>query len=295
MPIHLLGGLVATIAPVLITVAVGFGWGKAGLPFDTNQIMRLVTMVGTPCLIISTLLKVSPALKSLGAVALISGISLTVLGLAGAILLKWARLSLKTYLPSLIFPNNGNMGLPLCLFAFGDPGLALAIAYFTVSALGQFTVGQAIAAGPGSMTRIWRTPLVWAVAMALMLMATGAHPPRWASNTVNLIGQLTIPLMLLALGVSLSRLKVTTLGRNTMLAAFRIGAGLALGFLLVMLFGLEGEERGVVLIQASMPVAVFNYLFAQFYGNRPEEIAGIVMISTIMSFLVLPFLLAVIL
>ncbi len=292
MPIQLLGDLLATIAPVLITVAVGFVWGRAGLPFDTNQITRLITLVGTPCLIISILLKVSPALEVLGTVALISAISVTVMGLAGAILLRGVHLSCKTYLPSLIFANNGNMGLPLCLFAFGDSGLALAIAYFTVTAVGQFTVGQAIAAGPGPLRQIWRTPLIWAVAVALMLMATETDLPRWASNTINLIGQLTIPLMLLALGVSLSRLKVRTLVRSSVLAGVRIGGGLALGFLLVWLFGLEGEERGVVLIQASMPVAVFNYLFAQFYGNRPEEIAGIVLISTAMSFVVLPFLLA---
>jgi predicted permease len=187
------------------------------------------------------------------------------------------------------------MGLPLCLFAFGESGLALAIAYFTVTAVGQFTVGQAISAGKGSIRRVLRTPLIWGVAVALVLVASETRLPLWMSNTLELIGQLTIPLMLLALGVSLSRLEVRTLGRSTALAGFRIGGGLALGFLAVVLFGLTGEERGVVLIQASMPVAVFNYLFAQFYDNRPEEIAGLVVISTAMSFLVLPFLLAVVL
>lgn len=295
MPIQLLGDLVAIIGPVLITAAVGFGWGKAGLPFDTDQITRLITLVGTPCLVVSTLLKVSPALDAFGAVALIAAIILTVTGLVGAILLKGTQLPYKPYLPSLIFANNGNMGLPLCLFAFGNSGLALAIAYFTVSALGQFTVGQAIAAGRGSTRQLWRTPLIWGVSVALMLVATDTHLPRWTINTIGLIGQLTIPLMLLALGVSLSRLRVTTAGRSSALAGLRVGGGLALGFLLAELFGLKGEERGVVLIQASMPVAVFNYLFAQFYGNRPEEIAGIVVISTAMSFVVLPFLLAAIL
>ena len=292
---HLLGDLVAVIAPVLITVTVGFCWGKADLPFDTNQITRLITLVGTPCLVVSTLLKVSPSLDALGTVALISVISHTIIGLVGFILLKGARLPNKHYLPAMIFANNGNLGLPLCFFAFGESGLALAIAYFTVTALGQFTVGQAIAAGRGSTKQVFRTPLIWGVAVAVVLVATETHLPRWASNTVDLIGQFTIPLMLLALGVSLSRLQVSTLARSSTLAGLRIVGGLGLGLLLAVLFGLEGEERGVVLIQASMPVAIFNYLFAQFYGNRPEEIAGIVVISTAMSFIVLPFLLAAVL
>ncbi len=295
VPVQLLGDLVAVIAPVLITITFGFAWGKKGFPFDTEQITRLVTLVGTPCLVVSTLLKVSPTLDALGSVALIAVITHTVLGLIGAVLLKTTGLSNKVYLPSLIFANNGNMGLPLCLFAFGESGLALAIAYFTVTAVGQFTVGQAISAGKGSIRRVLRTPLIWGVAVALVLVASETRLPLWMSNTLELIGQLTIPLMLLALGVSLSRLEVRTLGRSTALAGFRIGGGLALGFLAVVLFGLTGEERGVVLIQASMPVAVFNYLFAQFYDNRPEEIAGLVVISTAMSFLVLPFLLAVVL
>ena len=75
MPIQPVGDLVAVIAPVLITVTVGFGWGKAGLPFDTDQITRLITLVGTSCLVVSTVLKVSPTLDALGAVALIAAIS----------------------------------------------------------------------------------------------------------------------------------------------------------------------------------------------------------------------------
>jgi predicted permease len=294
LSVQLLENLTATMAPVLITAAVGFGWGKAGLPFDTDHITRLITLVGTPCLVVSSLLKVSPAMDTFGAVALIAGISHMMMGLFGFLLLKGARLPHKAYLPSMIFANNGNMGLPLCFFAFGESGLALGIAYLTVSALGQFTVGQALAAGPGARGKVWRTPIIWAVAAAMILMVTDTHLPRWADNTISLIGQLTIPLMLLALGVSLSRLRVTTFGRSAALAGFRVGGGLALAVLLAKLFGLEGEERGVVLIQGSMPTAVFNYLFAQFYSNRPDEIAGIVVISTAMSFALLPFLLAVV-
>jgi predicted permease len=240
-------------------------------------------------------LKVSPSLEAFGTVALISLITHAIVGVLGALFLKGVALPNKIYLPSLIFGNNGNMGLPLCFFAFGESGLALAIAYFTVAAVGQFTVGHAISAGKGSVGQLLRTPLIWAVVMALALLATGTHLPLWASNTVVLIGQFTIPVMLIALGVSLSRLKVKSLGRSCALAGLKIGSGLGVGLLLALLFELKGEERGVILIQAAMPVAVFNYLFAQFYGNRPEEIAGIVVISTAMSFIVLPFLLAVVL
>lgn len=194
-----------------------------------------------------------------------------------------------------MLPNTGNMGLPLCLFAFGDIGLALGIAYFTISALLQFTVGISIAAGGMSVKRALSTPHIYVVSLAVLLLWTGTTLPEWVSNTVHLIGQFTIPLMLLFLGVSLARLTVQGVGRAVILSVVRIGGGLAVGVLLVWAFGLTGPAAGVVLIQSSMPVAVFNYLFAQYYDNSPAEVAGLVVVSTAISFATLPFLLAFVL
>ena len=93
------------------------------------------------------------------------------------------------------------------------------------------------------------------------------------------------------LGVSLARLTVTGVARAVLLSLVRIGGGLAVGLVLVYAFGLEGPAAGVVPIQTSMPVAVFNYLFAQYYDNSPSEVAGLVVVSTAISFATLPVLL----
>ena len=291
MSADLMSQLFAVIAPVFIAACLGFSWAKAGLPFETNQMTLLITNVGTPCLVVSTLLHVDLALTDLGTIALASlSVQLT-MGLAGFAILKLSGLPNRAFLPSLMYPNNGNMGLPICLFAFGEPGLALAIAYFTVSAVGQFTVGQALSSGHASLLKLLRTPIVWGVIVAVCLIASGSRLPPWADNTVNLLGQFTIPLMLIALGVSLARMHTGALRRSGLLVALRILAGTALGFAVAWLLDLDGIARAVVILQASMPAAVFNYLFAQLHGNRPEEVAGVVMISTLMSLLSLPLLL----
>ena len=62
-----------------------------------------------------------------------------------------------------------------------------------------------------------------------------------------------------------------------------------------MLFRSSGPARGAVLVQSSMPSAVFNYLFAARYGNHPEEVAGVVFLSTVLSFVTLPLLMAFVL
>ena len=124
-------------------------------------------------------------------------------------------------------------------------------------------------------------------------MIGGVELPPWIANPLQLIGQLTVPLMLITLGVSLARLRVAGIGRALSLSLLRLG--FAVGYGLATLLGFEGAARGVLIIQSAMPVAIFNYLFAQRDGRRPDEIAGLVVISTIISFLTLPALLFVVL
>jgi predicted permease len=133
-------------------------------------------------------------------------------------------------------------------------------------------------------------PVIYAVGASFIFIVTGMPVPTFIANTLEILGGLTIPLMLLALGVSLGSLRVRSLPRNLFLSLVRMIGGFALSFLVAWLLDLPPMARGVLLIQASMPVAVFNYLFAQYYNRRPEDVAAMVIISTLLSFVTLPFL-----
>ncbi len=124
---------------------------------------------------------------------------------------------------------------------------------------------------------------------------TDAALPRWIDGTVDVIAGMVIPLMLMSLGISLSRLKPSALGRSVVFSSARLLLGFAAGVGISALLGLDGIARAAVIIQASMPTAVFNYLFAVRYGNRPSEVASIVVVSTVLSFLTLPILLGFVL
>jgi malate permease and related proteins len=286
--------LIAIMAPVLISVGIGFVWARRKQAWDTGFITKLTYYVGTPLLVFSTMTR-----TGLDGAAFTEIAGAALLALAGFIVasipLLWVlRLPLKTYLPGLIFPNSGNTGLPLCLFAFGEPGLALGIAYFTVTSISNFTLGQWISSGESSPVALLKTPLIYAVVIALIFMTSDMEVPLWLANTSSLVGSLTIPLILMTLGVSLANLKITRLGRATLLSVFRLGMGLAVGLGVAMLLGLEGTARGVVILDSAMPVAVFNYLFAQRYNNSPGDVAGMVVVSTALSFITLPALLLLI-
>lgn len=208
-----------------------------------------------------------------------------------AAILRVAGLSQRSFLPALIFPNSGNMGLPLCYLAFGDVGLAMAIGVFTVYCAAQFTLGISIASGQVSLPALARVPLLYAVPLALAFLLSGTTPPAWINATTRLLGDLTIPMMLITLGVSLASLRVSRLPRSLALAATRLVMGFVVGLSVATVLGLDGVARGVLIVQATMPVAVFNYLFAERYRTAPAEVAGMVVLSTVMSFATLPLLL----
>ncbi|MFO1059829.1 MAG: AEC family transporter [Dongiaceae bacterium] len=283
--------LAAIIAPVLLCAAIGFGWARLGRPFDSTFATSLATLVGTPALIGSTLTRYRLDPASLAEIGLAALAAFACFMAIAAAVLKLLRLPLPVYLPSLVFPNAGNMGLPLCLFAFGDAGLALAIVYFAIFSVLNFTVGVAITSGSLAPGRLLRLPLIYVVAAAIGIDLLGIELPAWFANTLQLLAGLTIPLMLLALGVSLARLKLGNVWRSLGLAVLRLALGIGVGLGLGLALGLSDRARGVLLIQSAMPVAVFNYLFAAVYGRAPGEVAGLVLLSTLLSFLSLPLLL----
>lgn len=281
------------IAPVLILALVGFGWKRMDMPFDPRMVTLLVGKVAAPCLVVATLVRLEVTPAAFGTMAGVTVISLALFMGIGTAVLRAANLHWHTYLPPLMLANTGNMGLPLSLFAFGQEGLTLAIAVFAVNALTQFTVGVMIQSGSFSLRELARTPLIYALLIGVALMLLHYTPPTFVMNALDLLGALAIPLMLLALGVSLASLEVRSLSRAAALSLLRIGMGFAVGVLLAWAFGLTGAARGVLIIQCSMPAAVFNYLFAQHYGRDAPAVASVVVVSVVMSFVLLPGILAV--
>ncbi len=290
------GDLFAIVAPVFLTAAIGFAWERSGRVFDTDFVTGIVLTVATPCLVFSSLTRLDVSLETLGAIAGSYLAVLFVLAVVGAIVIRYAlRLSLPSYLPSVIFGNLGNMGIPLAFFAFGDEGLALAVAAFSIHSVAQFTVGISIHAGGVQAKQLIRTPVLWGVLLSLPFMATRTGLPIWASNTVDLLASLVVPLMLLTLGVSLGRMRIKRIRRSIGFAIARLLGGLLAGIAVAEVFGLDGIVRSVLILQSTMPVAIFNYVFALRYKREPQDVAAAIIISTIISFATMPFLLVLVL
>jgi predicted permease len=266
-------------------------WSRWGHPLNSKDVTELVGNVATPCLIVSTFQTSKLSFEALGAMAGATALCIVLFAVMGALILWAAGLSLRTFLPAISFPNAGNLGLPLSLYAFGPEGLGYAIAYFSVSSVANFTLGQMIAAGKANWAALVRQPILYAVAIGVGLAYAQVQLPAWAATTISLIGSLTVPLMLLMLGAALSRLKVAAFGRALFVSLVRLGMGVAVGIGVAATLGLTGNLRAVLILQAANPVAVYNYFFAQRWGNEPEAVAGVVVLSTLLAILSVPLLL----
>lgn len=283
--------LIPIIVPVLICALLGYGWARSGLPFEREFLTRIIMNIGSPCLILNGIVNLEFAPSDF---ALMIGTAVTILAscsLIGAVVLRLAGQPLRSFLPPVIFGNTGNLGLPLCLFAFGEEGLGLAVAVYLVYSVSQFIFGPLVQGREPAWRTLATTPMIYTAVIGVVLLATDTTMPTALANTVGLLGGLAIPLMLLALGYSLANFRVTRPGKAVGLAVSRLLLGFSVGVLVTELFGLTGTMRGVVIIESSMPLAVFNFLLAARYDRHPEDIAGAILISTVLSFLTMPALL----
>jgi malate permease and related proteins len=282
--------LIPIIAPVLVCTAVGYVWALLKLPMDREFMTLVIMNVGTPCLILQGISGLPTGNAGfLQMVALGSAVHAGC-GVLGFIGLRLLGQPVRSYLPVIIFGNSTNMGLPLCMFAFGQEGLGLGVGYVLVGSVGQFVLGPMVQGRMSPWRTLAQTPVIYAAVLGLGLLLAGVQLPRWAANTVGLFGGLAIPLMLLALGSALATISVSNVRTAVSLGLARIACGFVLAFGLTEALGLTGPLRGALLIQSSMPVAVFSYLFAARYDRHPEDAAGAILLSTCLSFLTMPAL-----
>ena len=207
----------------------------------------------------------------------------------GLIILKLLKKDIYRLLPPLILPNTGNMGMPICLFAYGKMGLAIATAATAMILVFHFSIGILLASKKFSLKPLLRCIPVYALLVSLVFVYFKIPSPKFLENATFLIGYSTIFLVLMSLGVALSKLKVFSFRETFIFSFTRVVIGPVIGYAFVKFFNLSGVEAGVMFIQASMPSAVLTYLVAEIYSPKKiiNSVASTVALSTFMSFFTL--------
>lgn len=290
----MLAELFAVMAPVFFGASLGFFWIRLGYDYPVEFVTKLVFNIGTPALILAALGSAEIDARSFGQTLLGTLIVMAVMAVASGVVARLLRKDWQVVISPMMYPNTGNMGLPVSLYAFGNAGFAYAITIMVSVSLIQFTFGAMLASRSGKPLRtLLRTPTVYAILIASGMLLTSTTLPRWLANTVDLISGFSVPLMLITLGVSLASIQVRSLASSLEFSLLRIPAAALVAFGVAWLLDLPPLAQSVLVLQMSMPVAVYNYLFAQRARREPEYVAGLVFCSTLLSFLYLPVLLAI--
>ncbi|MCX8227089.1 MAG: AEC family transporter [Sulfitobacter sp.] len=280
------------VAPVFLLAGIGFIWVKLGFEYRIQFVTQLAMTLSVPCLIFVSLMNTQIDPAALTALSLATVAAYGAVTLVAAAIVWAMGLNRRTYLAPLIFGNTGNLGLPLALFAFGDAGLSYAVVVFAVMAIWSFTFGIWLVAGAGSFGKVMREPLVWGTLLGALFLMQGWQTPTFLTNTISLLGQMAIPMMLITLGVAVARLTPGGVGRAMLLSAIKLVICVAIAWAAGLYFELDRIALGVLVLQVATPVAVTSYLLAEKYGADAQSVAGLVVVSTLMSVAALPVLLA---
>ncbi|HMF52080.1 MAG TPA: AEC family transporter, partial [Candidatus Saccharimonadales bacterium] len=263
------------VIPVFLLIAAGFvfaHWKKISLAAVTE----IVVYLGTPSLVFSSL--ASKPLFASDIIELSAGILLIFIAVGLLIRLYFLLCSFSSRgftLPTL-FMNAGNMGIPLALFAFGQEGMQRATLLYVIITFLQYSLGIYILNGRGNWTEIFRLPLIYAAIAGIAFNLAQIKIPELLLQPVIMLGQATIPIMLISLGYRLHEVESLQLGHALGGALLRIFGGFAAAGIAVNLIGAVGVNRQVLLLYGSLPAAVVNFILTEKYGQDPALAASIV-------------------
>lgn len=288
------------ILPIFVIAAIGFLLARR-LGANVKTLATVTFNALSPCLVFDQLVTAQiSGSQSLRVVAFCVLLTIAI-GIAARLTsmpLRLDRTTLSSFLLVAMFSNSGNYALPVVLFAFGKEALAFASVYFVTSAILIYTAGILVAAsGHGSvrtaLARLFRVPAVYAVAAAVIVLATGASVPVAVMRPIRLLSDAAIPVMLLVLGMQLER---ATTPKHPMAVAAAVVLSLVIApviaFGLTALLGLAGAARQAAIIEASMPAAVITTVLALEFDLDAGFATNVVFFTTLLSPITLVILIA---
>ena len=282
--------LIDVIAPVFFIIGVGYYLGRKNPEINTDFITTFAGNVGTPAMIFYTITTTGVTLSVFTEYFIYALIIIGGFSFVGIIFLLLLKKDFISELPPLILPNTGNMGIPICLFAYGTAGLGVASAIASVIILLHFTLGVLLAKKSFSLEILIKNMPIYGIIISVIFLYFEWDVPGYLENTTFLLTYATIFLVLMSLGIALSRLKVVSWTHASILGAVRVIIGPVIGFGLIKFLNLNGFAAGVLLIQSCMPSAVLTYLVGSMYSERRvvDSVASVIVTSTLMSFITIP-------
>jgi malate permease and related proteins len=275
------------VLPVLSIILLGYILGRMWKP-DMRVMNRFNLDVFGPFLVLAYLSDKGVDLVSLWPLSVAAIVIVLGSGIIAYPVAKLSGSDPRTFVPPMMFNNCGNMGLPLALFAFGPTGVAGMVALFTTSNLIHFTLGQFIVNQHADVKLMLKSPMVWATLIGASLGLSGTHLPDVVHMPIKLVGDCTIALMLISLGVRMNDVHWKDFSASILGAAICPLTGLFVAGLVANWLPMTPAQVGLVFLFGSLSPAVLNFLVADYYKQEPAKVASIVLVGNIASVIFVP-------
>jgi predicted permease len=275
------------IFPLFAIVSVGFLYGRKHSP-DMVSANQLNIHLFSPALIFHVLSDQGFELGTYYQLAAAAFFVVIFSGILAWPLARFMGFNVKTFVPPMMFSNSGNIGLPLALFAFGEKALPAAVMLFIVENTLHFSVGMKMMNSKISLLNIIKIPMVLAAILGLSYSLTGWQLPSVISTSVEMLGQVAIPLMLFSLGVRLTSIDLQDWRIGIAGAIICPATGIIIVLLMSPFLSLNELQYGQLLIFGALPPAVLNFMVAEKYQQQPKQVAAIVLMGNLGSLVTIP-------
>jgi len=290
------------LLPVLLCAATGFVLGRT-LHLDIKTASRLAFYIFSPCLVFVSLERVKISGGEFGKLALFTlGVSVIIgiLAFISGRLMGVGRHLIASLVVASMFVNSGNYGLAATKFAFGDAALARALVCFVFGTVVVYTLGILIASMGRLSTfqalrQLMLVPAIYGLVAATLVRQTDWHVPLFLDRSVSMLGDASIPLMLVILGLQIAEARIWPRNRVVLICVavfLQIIITPLVALVLAHWMGLAGVARQAAVLQASMPAAVATTVLAVQYDLDSTLVSGTVVLTTLLSPLTLTPLIA---
>jgi predicted permease len=288
------------LLPIFLAAVAGYLLAK-WLPIDPRTLSGIALYIFTPCLVFNQLTHTELNNHDIFKIILFTALCAGIVGLLTWIIgrsLHLERSVLAAVLITSIFANAGNFGLPVTSFAFGETALAYATLFFVTNAVLTNTAGVVIISMGSTnfkkaLSNLFKIPVLYALILAILVMSMGWRVPLPVDRTVKILGDASIPTLMVLIGVQFHSVKLKgKIIPLTLASVMRLLVSPTLALGLSAIFGLYGPARQAVVLEAAMPAAVLNTVLATQFDTEPTFVTEVVAVTTILSAFTLTPLLA---
>lgn len=278
------------VSPAFSLIALGFLYNKIAKS-DTSSIVRASLSMLVPAFAFYHIIVMRQDANMMSSIFLSAWIIILGNGALALFLMKRFNIDRPGLLLPVMFMNTVNLPFPILASAYGKQAVSLSIMFYFASLIGAFTVGILIVSPKDAKTEIFKEPIIYVLALGLYIKYNSLDVPSYVMAPLKMLESATVPMVLLALGMQLSQVKITEFKLALLGTVLRFAGGLAIGIACVYFFGFEGLVRKVVLFNSIMPSAVASFLIAQKFDKDGGLAASVVLLTTIFSAALIPLML----